>query len=43
MFFQWEWHSEEQLISAIDAQRAIQLMREFDSFSSIAAMAVQSG
>ena len=43
MFFKWQWQSEEQLVSAIDTQHAIQLMREFNSFSSVAALVRQSG
>jgi hypothetical protein len=43
MFFKWQWQGEEQVISTIDAQHAIQLMREFDSFSGVAAMAGQRG
>jgi hypothetical protein len=43
VFFKWQRQSEEQLVSAIDAQHAIQLMSEFDRFSGIAALAGQSG
>ena len=41
MFLERQRQSEKDLISAIDAQQAIQVMCEFDRFSGIAAMAGQ--
>ena len=41
MFFERQRQREKELISAIDAQHAIQVMGEFDRFSGIAAMAGQ--
>ena len=38
MFFQGQWQGEEQVISTIDPQQAVQLMREFDGFSGVAAL-----
>ena len=41
MFLERQRQGEKKLISAIDAQHAIQVMREFDRFSGIAAVAGQ--
>ncbi len=41
MFFERQRQREKKLISAIDAQHAIQVMGEFDRFSGIAALAGQ--
>jgi hypothetical protein len=41
VFFEGQRQRAEKLVTAKDAQAAIELMREFDSFASIAALAGQ--
>ena len=41
MFFERQRQREQKLVSAIDVQIAVQMMRKFDGFSGIAAMAGQ--
>src|SRR5258708_40225373 len=43
LFFERQGQSQQESVSAIDAQDAVQLMREFDGFSGIAALAGQRG
>jgi hypothetical protein len=38
MFFERQRQREEKLVSAIDVQRALQLVREFDGFTGVAAL-----
>lgn len=40
MFFERQRQGEEKVVSALDAQRAIEMVREFDGFSGLAAMAL---
>ena len=39
--FEWKREREQKVVSAIDVQRAVQPVREFDGFSGVAAMAGQ--